>query len=66
MFKVSRLIFISLAVLTNGFLITYSCFSKNTANRFNNWFTNLFSGFINNITEKEVEVIPITEISVSS
>ena len=41
-------------------------FSKDTANRLNNWITNLFAGFINNITEKEVEVIPITEISASS
>ena len=65
-FKVSRWIFLSLAVITNGFLIAYSYFSKDAANSLNNWITNLFAGFINNITEKEVEVIPITELSVSS
>lgn len=50
----------------NGFIIAYACFSKDTANRLNNWITNLFAGFIYNITEKEVEVIPITEILASS
>lgn len=65
-FKISRWIFLSLAVITNGFLIAYSCFYKDTANRLNNWITNLSARFINNIAEKEVEVIPITEISASS
>lgn len=51
--------------LFNGFIIAYSCFSKDTANRFNNWITNIFARIINGITEKEVEVIPITELSVS-
>ncbi|GEM_PF-4076245 len=46
----------------NGFIIAHSYFSKDTANKLNNWITNLFSGFISNNAEKEVEVIPITEI----
>lgn len=64
-FKVSRWIFLSLAVLTNGFLVAYSSFSKETANRLNNWITNIFAGFINNITEKEVVHIPIEELNIS-
>lgn len=60
-FKVFRRLFLSLTIIFNGFIISYSRFSKDTANRLNNWITNLFSGFINNITEKEAEVIPITE-----
>lgn len=65
-FRISRWIFLSLTIIFNGFIIAYYCFSKDTANRLNNWITNLFSGFINNINEKEVEVIPVTEISASS
>jgi len=64
-FRVSRWIFLSLAIIFNGFIIAYSYFSKDTANKLNNWITNLFSRFINNITEKEAEVISITELSVS-
>lgn len=64
-FRISRWIFLSLAIVFNGFIIAYSCFSKDTANRFNNWVTNIFARIVNNITEKEVEVIPITELSVS-
>lgn len=65
-FRVSRWIFLSLAIIFNGFIIAYSCFSKDTANKLNNWITNLFAGFINRITEKEMKVISITEISASS
>lgn len=50
----------------NGFIIAYSCFFKDTVNRLNNWIANLFARFINNITEKEMEVIPITEIPAST
>lgn len=50
-FRISRWIFLSLAIIFNGFIIAYSCFSKNTANKLNNWITNLFSGFINIIIE---------------
>ena len=64
-FRIPRWIFLSLAIIFNGFIIAYSCFSKDTANRFNNWVTNIFAGIINNITEKEVEVVPITELTVS-
>ena len=64
-FRVSRWIFLSLAIIFNGFIVAYSCFSKDTANRFNNWVTNIFAKIVNNITEKEVEVIPITELLAS-
>lgn len=64
-FRISRWIFLSFAIIFNSFIIAYSCFSKDTANRFNNWVTNIFARIINGITEKEVEVIPITELTVS-
>lgn len=63
-FRISRWIFLPLAIIFNSFIIAYSYFSKDTANRLNNWNTNLFAGFINNITEKEVEVIHITKLLV--
>lgn len=44
---------LSLAIIFNGFMIAYSYFSKDTANRFNNWVTNIFVRIVNNITEKK-------------
>ena len=64
-FKVSRWIFLSLVIVFNGFVIAYSRFSKDTANRFNNLVTNIFVGIVNNITKKEVGVILITELLVA-
>lgn len=63
-YKVSRWIFLSLSIIFNGFIIAYSCFSKETANSFNNWVANIFARVVNGITEKEIETIPITEMSV--
>ena len=64
-FGISKWIFLSLAIVFNSFIISYSCFSSKVANSFNNWVTNVFAGLINSLTEKEVEIIPMTDLSVS-
>ncbi len=64
-FKVLRWIFLPLAVLSNAFLIIYSCLSMETTSNWNWFVTNIFSGLINSVTETKVEDIPMTELSIS-
>ena len=64
-YRVSRYIFLALAILTNAFLVVYSCLSAETTATWNNFVTNLFAGVINRATEKEVKVIPIEQLDIS-
>ncbi len=63
-FKISRWIFLSLAVLTNTFLVLYSTLPREITIKWNNFFRNLFAQFINSITEKEVVPVPMTELEI--
>ena len=63
-FRVSRNIFLSFAILTNGFLVLYSCLPDYVTAKWNTFVTNIFAGIINNITKKEVKVVPIEELNV--
>lgn len=63
-FRISRWIFLSLAVLTNTFLVLYSTLPREITIRWNNFFTSLFAGLINSITEKEVIPVPMTELEI--
>ena len=64
-FKVSRYIFLTLAVLTNTFLIVYSALSAETTAKWNTFVTNIFAGLVNRMTEKEVKTIPIESLNIS-
>ena len=64
-YRVSRYIFLALAILTNAFLVVYSCLSAETTATWNNFVTNLFAGVVNRATEKEVKVIPIEQLDIS-
>ena len=64
-FKVSRYIFLGLAILTNTFLILYSCLPADTTAKWNKFVTNIFAGLVNRATEKEVKVIPIEQLNIS-
>ena len=64
-FKVSRYIFLSLAVLTNTFLIVYSALSAETTAKWNIFVTNIFAGLVNRMTEKEVKTIPMESLNIS-
>ena len=61
-FKISRWIMLSLAVLTNGFLIFYSCLSGPLTSSWNAAFTTFFASIINTFTHKDVEIIPLEKI----
>ena len=63
-FRISRWIFLSLAVLTNTFLVLYSTLPRDITVKWNNFFTSLFAGFVNTITEKEVPTVPMTELEI--
>lgn len=62
-FKISRWIMLSLAILTNGFIIFYSCIDSATTVKMNKAFTDAYTYIINSITHKEVVNIPLTNIT---
>ena len=64
-FKVSKWIFLSLAILSNAFLIFYSCLSMETTVSWNKFVTNIFASLTNSATKKEVVEVPMTSLEVS-
>ena len=62
-YKISKWIMLALAVLSNAFLIFYSCLSGETTSKWNWFVTNLVSKVTNSISEKEVVKIPMTELN---
>ena len=63
-FRISKWIFLSLSIIFNGLIISYSILSNSVANEINAFFTNLFSRAVNDITKKEVVTVPITELDI--
>ena len=64
-YKISKWILLIFAILTNAFLILYSCLSAETTAKWNNVVTNMFAGIVNRATEKEVKTIPIEQLDIS-
>ena len=64
-FSIARYIFLALSILTNAFLILYSCLSAETTAKWNLAVTNMFAGLVNTVTEKEVKTIPIEQLDIS-
>ncbi len=64
-YKISRWILLTFAILTNAFLILYSCLSAETTAKWNNVVTNMFAGLVNRATEKEIKTIPIEQLNIS-
>ena len=64
-FSISRWFIFSLAVLSNLFIVIYSCLDSETTSKWNVAFTNFFTGLINNIAPKEVVNIPLESIDLS-
>ena len=64
-FKIAKWIFLSLAILSNAFIIAYSSLDEATTIKWNYKLTHLFAKAINNVTEKEVVKVPLKGISVS-
>ena len=63
-FKVSKWIMLSLALLSNAFIITYSCLSGQTTEYWNRAFTSVFANLINNVTKKEVKNVPLESVDI--
>lgn len=63
-FKISKWIFLALAVLMNGMIVTYSSLPMEATVKLNSFFTNIFSGIVNIATEKPIKTIPITSLEV--
>ena len=64
-YKNGRWLFLALSILTNTFLILYSCLPANTTAKWTNFVTNIFAGLVNRVTEKEVKVVPIEQLNIS-
>ena len=63
-FKIAKWIMLSLAVLSNAFIIVYSCLSQETTNKWQRAITNIFTKLVNDVTEKEVKTTPLENITI--
>ena len=61
-FSISKWIFLVLAVLTNSFVVAYSCLPASITNAWTSNIAVFFTKLINSITEKEVETILMTDL----
>lgn len=65
-FGIVRWVMFSLALITNSFLIAYSCLDEKTTNEWNRVFTNIFGKIINTFTPSETkETIELKNIELS-
>ena len=62
-FKISRWIMMSLAILSNAFIIVFSSLSDEATAAINRPFTDFFVNLINGITKKEVKTVPLESIN---
>ena len=63
-FLIAKWIMLSLAILLNAFIIFYSCLNTEITQKWNARVTNIFAKLVNNVTEKDVEVTPLTNIEI--
>lgn len=61
-FRISKWIMLAFAILTNGFIILYSCLDDVTTKKWNDAFTAVFTHLVNDITQKEVKTTPVERI----
>lgn len=64
-FKIAKWIMLSLAVLSNAFIVFYSCLSNEDTKKLSAPFTNFFVSIINTFSNKEVKTIPLENINIS-
>lgn len=63
-YRISKWIMLALAILTNGFIVFYSCLSQETTNAWNRTFTNAFTKVINDLTKKDVVTVALDNINI--
>lgn len=61
-FKISKWIMLGLAIISNAFIIVYSCLSNRATSVLAKPFNTFFTSLVNAITHKEVENIPLVDI----
>lgn len=63
-FRIAKWIMLSLAILSNAFLISYSCLDNETTKKWNDSFSNIFISFVNSFTKKKEKVISLDKIDI--
>lgn len=63
-FKIVKWIMMSFAILSNAFLIFYSCLDDKTTIKWNNIFTNAFANIVNTAKPVEVKTVPLESINI--
>ena len=64
-FSISRWILLACSIVTNAFLILYSCLPAKITSDWNSLVTNAFAKIVNTFTEKEIKTIPIKQLNIS-
>ena len=64
-FLIAKFIMLSLSLLSNAFIIFYSCVSSKTTVVWNNFFTNLYTTIANSINKSDKKAIPLESIEAS-
>lgn len=61
-FKITKWIMLSLSILSNSFVIFYSCLSDDVTQKWTRFVTNIFTNVVNDATSKDVKLIPPVSI----
>ena len=64
-FSISRWILLACSIVTNAFLILYSCLPAKITSDWNSLVTNVFAKIVNTFTEKEIKTISIEQLNIS-
>ncbi len=64
-FSISRWVLLVCSIVTNAFLILYSCLPAKITSDWNSLVTNVFAKIVNTFTEKEIKTIPIKQLNIS-
>ena len=64
-FSISRWILLACSIVTNAFLILYSCLPAKITSDWNSFVTNVFAKIVNTFTEKEIKTISIEQLNIS-
>lgn len=63
-FRITKWVFLAISILLNSFVVFYSCLDGPTTNRWNKFFTQIYTNIINGITHKETINVPLNGINV--
>lgn len=64
-YKFIRWAFLGVSIITNLFLVMYSCLPAKTTSQWTTFVTNIYANIVNTVTEKDIETIPIEQLSIS-